>query len=182
MAWLHPSNPAVASKRRLIARPLSGFSLVEVVLAVGVAAVAVVGVVALYRPVLRGVADVREAASVEPVIRQMESYWREQTFADLVSATSAGTPVYATRDAGVVGTAAAAAWNAFGTTPAERDAAKYFKGVLLRNETLSPMGEVNPGSLVVTLHLRWPAYRADGAQVTDPTLQSTRLIPLAFSR
>lgn len=158
------------------------FSLVEVVIAVGVAAVTVVGVVALYRPVVQAVAEVREIDATDRIVNVIESTWRERGFAELLDSVVAGRSYFASRSGEFAGASDDPVWAVFGPTAQERAAGKVYEFVFLRNAILSPAGESSPGSLVVTLHLAWPAHRPDGTRVTDPSQQDHRLVPLAFAR
>ncbi len=160
----------------------TAFSLVEVVIAVGVAAVTVVGVVALYRPVVQAVSEVREIDAADRIVNAIESAWRQRGFTEGVDAVETGRRYFASRSGDLIGTTDDPVWNILGPTVQERDAGKAYEFVFLRNGVLSPSGESYPGSLVVTLHLAWPAYRADGTRVDDPSHQNHRLVPMAFAR
>jgi len=169
-------------KRQCRAKVETAFSLVEVVIAVGVAAVSIVGVVALYRPVVQAVSEVREIDAAERTVNAIESAWHPRGFSEVVDAVETGRRYFASRSGDLIGTTDDPVWNVLGPTVQERDAGKAYEFVFLRNGVLSPPGALHPGSVVVTLHLAWPAYRADGTRVADPAHQNHRLVPLAFAR
>lgn len=159
-----------------------GFSLVELIMAVGIAAVAVIGVVGLYRPVVRTVSGLDEETRVQRILERVESVWRERGLAEVLTATSASDPFFADRDGSRLGSDGDAVWLDAGATEVERDIAKVFEFTLHRHPELSPVTEVSPGSVVIVVQLRWPAHRLDGTRVTDPSLQEIRWAVFAVGR
>ena len=164
------------------ATTLPGFSLVEVVVAIGVAAVAVVSVVALYRPIVMAVSEVRSLDEAEQIVRAIETHWSRLDFDEKQASIDNGTRFFASREGAVVASQSDPAWLPFGSTDAERDAAKVYEAIFLRDTTLSPATEMYPASIHVTLHLAWPAHRSDGSPVTESATQQHRFIPMVFNR
>jgi uncharacterized protein (TIGR02598 family) len=159
-----------------------GFSLVEVVVAIGVAAVAVVSVVALYRPIVMAVSDVRTLDEAAQIVRKIEDQWARLDFDEKEAAIDNGTRFFASRGGTLVAPEGDPAWVAYGVTDTERDAAKVYEGVFLRDTALSPATETFPASIHVTLHLAWPAHRSDGTRVTESASQQHRFTPMVFNR
>ncbi len=148
-------------------------------MAVGVAAVAVVSVVALYRPVLHAVTELDEEGRAGQVLRQVEAQARDLGPAATGTRIADGEVQFADRAGLIVAPADDAVWLATGATPAERDAAKQFEVRLHRHAVLS---SASPGPLVVIAEVRWPAFRPDGARVTDPSRQRTRVAVFSVNR
>ncbi len=157
------------------------FSLVEVVVAIGVAAVSVVSVIALYRPIVEAVGEVRGLDETERAVRALEAAWNARDHAGRQAWLDAPVHLFASRDGRVVAPQGDAAWDAFGATPAARDAARYYEAVFVRDDTLSPAA-ANPAAVHVVLHVAWPAYTPVGVRVTEPAVQQHRFVSLVLRR
>lgn len=145
-------------------------------MAIGVAAVAVVSVIALYRPIVMAVGEVRAMDEVDGVLRAIEGEWGRRSFLENRAWVDGGTRVFASRDGRIVAPAGDPAWADFS------DAAKVYEAVFLRDAVLSPSGEGPQASLHVIIHVAWPAFRLDGVRVTEPALQQHRFVRLVLNR
>ncbi|MFA6961876.1 MAG: type II secretion system protein [Opitutaceae bacterium] len=164
----------------------AGFSLVEVVVAIGIFALAIVGVIGLLSPTTKNVADVADSDSATRAISAIQAALQESVsssstgFTDLAGVlqtpSSGALPTYnfySARDGHLVGKAG----------DFTSDADKFFEFALLRNTTLSNSGnDGTAGYLAFTISLRWPAYLANGTQVTDVSQKSTMIVSAAVTR
>jgi hypothetical protein len=158
------------------ARP--GFSLVEVVIAVGICALAVTSVLALLGPVTTTIAAARDAHAAARVIGAVQAGLQDLPFATVSSYLANGDLLYASRGGERVGIYSSSVWNDLGPSQQGRDREKFFEITLIQNSALSPA----PGALVFTMRLRWPAFAADGQQVTDDAPRNVLFAPTAVSR
>ena len=170
-----------------------GFSLIEVVVAVGIFAVAMVGVIGLFAPIARSVsdsADAEVAARVADALRaKLQAMPLDDVALLLKNSTASGHEittddarfdydltkdpklVFASRDGTKIGTYADPIW-------AKKDGEKFFEIALIRNESVSPKPgavtspsgattTVDPDATAAligyTARLRWPAFFADSA-------------------
>lgn len=156
----------------------AGFSLVEVVVAIGICAVTVTSVLALIGPVTGTIAAVRDMHDAARVISAVQTALQETPFSTVSSYLENGDTLYASRGGERVGTYQSPVWNDLGAGQPARDGAKFFEIALLSNNTLSPA----PGALVFTLRLRWPAYAADGQRVTDGAPGNILFVSAAIAR
>jgi len=168
-----------------------GFSLLEVVVAIGVFALGIIVVIGLFAPLARSVganADAEAATNIADVIKAelMQRVRRAQSFAPVAAilkdaealdreatTDSRGDAqlLFASRDGSKIGEYGAAVWN--GT-----DREKFFEITLSRNGAFSPPGDDGKAAvLVFTARIRWPALVADG-----PVGQQTLFINGALSR
>ena len=166
----------------------SGFSLVEVVVSVGIFAVAIVGIIGLFAPTTKNVAAVADSDNSTRAVAAIQSYLKSvasnPTVADpaqtgfsktIPDAFDAGYIYYANKGGDKVGTAA--------EFPTLSD--RFFEFSLIRNIDLSPLPDTSAGFLAFTISLRWPAYlpTADGVGVAVADSQkSTLSIPAAVTR
>ena len=156
----------------------SGFSLVEVVVSVGIFAVAIVGIIGLFAPTTKNVAAVADSDSSTRAVAAIQSYLKEQGFTGTQSIVDTGTTYYANKGANVIGNSTLA------TFP-NND--KFFEFTLTRNTDLSPStaADATAGFLAFTINLKWPAFTptADGvgAAVAD-SQKSSLIIPAAVTR
>jgi Tfp pilus assembly protein PilV len=155
----------------------SGFSLVEVVVSVGIFAVAIVGIIGLFAPTTKNVAAVADSDGSTRAVAAIQSYLKEQGFTGTKSIVDAGTKYYANKGANVIG-------NATLVTFPNND--KFFEFTLTRNTDLSkPADDDTAGFLAFTINLKWPAYTptADGVGVAVADNQKSSLIvPAAVTR
>ncbi len=183
MPGRHPQSAAATSASgRPPRRGLAAFSLLEVVVAVGVFALGMVAVVGLYAPVAKSVSTVGDAEAAARVADAVRS--RLQTLPFETALTLVQTPANLRRkdgdgaynpndgtkypevlfgklsgDVGVYdATRDPKAWyDARGARVPDAD--KYFEIDLVRNETLSPVAADATAALVAyTIRVRWPAF------------------------
>ncbi len=159
------------------------FSLVEVVVAVGIFALAIVGVIGLLSPTSKAVADVSDSDSASRAISAIQSGLQQAGFTVVQArlTTGAAAPVYAfaaSKSGDKVGLK-------FGTagTPFTSAGEQFFEFALIRNDTLSPVGNDNTaGFLAFTISLRWPNFLANGSEFTAHTQKSVMIVPAAITR
>lgn len=160
----------------------SGFSLVEVVVAVGIFAVAIVGVIGLLAPTTQSISNVSDSDSASRVITAIQSGLQQGGYNTVKNALNAGsaTKFYATKSGDKVGDAAVF------SAASLKDQDKFFEFTLQRNTTLSPVGnDDTAGFLAFTIVLKWPAFaptaNGDGAAVVD-SQKSVMVVPAAITR
>lgn len=182
------------------------FSLVEVVVAVGIFALAVVTVIGLLVPITQSVADVRDTDDATRVVSTIQAELQRLPFlgaqsiqnalkfasdvaADDSNATydpSADNSIlFASRGGDKVGFYnASSVWDPDSSlSSTEEDALKFFEIVLIRNEAISrPVDDNEAGYLAFTLRLRWPAFRPDGQRNTQNDQKNVLLVPMAITR
>ncbi len=171
-----------------------GFSLVEVVVSVGIFAVAIVGIIGLFAPTTKNVAAVADSDNSTRAVAAIQQSLKETAsttagFSNLISAADKNTYIfYASRGGDKVDKI---------TTLGARSpvvtnlADAFFEFSLTRNTALSLAG-TNPvsgklyddeaGYFAFTISLRWPAYLPNGNKVTDDSQKSTLIIPAAVTR
>lgn len=168
------------------------FTLLEVVVAVGVFAVGMVAVIGLLTPVARSVGDSADAdaaarvadavraklqtmpwATVAGMLKRTTGSGHELTIADNRSdydLTKDAQLLFASRDGTKVGTYGDATLWLDPVTRRASDREKFFEVALIRNEDLSPGSEAFPDATAVvlgyTVRIRWPAFIADTATTT----------------
>lgn len=193
--------------KKLYLDPRGAFSLVEVVVAVGIFALAIVGVIGLLSPTTKAVTEVSDNDAASRVVNIVQSElqalasssggWSNFTTGSdkflRLSSESLDDPDYtkpyvffASKDGGKVGNADSTVW---GTVSADKDKNKFFEIILIRNwDADSSTGLSNPtndttaGYLAYTIRLRWPAYLPNGVRVTDNTQKSVLIVPAAVTR
>ena len=161
------------------------FSLVEVVVAVGIFALAIVGVIGLLAPTSKSIADVSDSDSASRVIAVVQSQLQTAGFST-VKSNLGGTTFYASKDGSKVGLAGATIWTS-------DQAEKFFEFTLVRNgdtpnvgDGLSPAAnDATAGFLAFTIVLKWPAYAPNAAGTGTPvnnTQKSVMVVPAAVTR
>jgi len=167
-----------------------GFTLVEVVVAVGIFALAIVGVIGLLVPTSKNISDVADSDAASRVITAIQSELQKTPFATVVAAVNPpNTIFYATKDGSKVGISTdTTRWS---TTQNQE---KFFEFKLIRNGDtpsagagLSPQANDNTaGFLAFTIVLKWPAFAPtpDGFTGTAvPDIQkSVMVVPAAITR
>lgn len=169
------------------------FSLVEVVVAVGIFALAIVAVIGLLAPLGSSVADVRDGDDASRVattiqaglqdevnrLKQANStnYWSDfaSYLQDPDNLPANPFVLYASRDGSkvgpeLIGAAINPIWdtNNDGELRPEEQAAKFFEITLTRNKTLSdPDDDASAGYLAFNITLRWPGYIQTGTGASD---------------
>lgn len=173
-------------------KKLRAFSLVEVVVAVGVFAAVAVVVVGMLGPLSRSVTDVGEvddASRLAATLQEgLQTEARRVGWTNFAGYLNGATTLYANREGTRVGPGnVATIWdvdNSGGVTATD-DAYKFFSITLNRDTTLSPAAnDGTAGYMAFSIRLAWPAYRPDGTQVQNDGLsqQSILLLPAAVVR
>ncbi len=186
--------------------PLTAFSLIEVVVAIGIFAVGMVAVIALFAPVAKSVASISDAEAATAIAERLHDQLARRTLAAqsfvpvialLKNSTARSHEVtvadnapgattdlrtdarllFASRDGSRLGAYPdAVIWG--GATP--NDADKFFEITLIRNETLSPIvaDSATPPPIVLayTARIRWPAFVPDNTP-TNPR----RALPAGYN-
>jgi uncharacterized protein (TIGR02598 family) len=183
------ANSSVHCTRQKRTRTTAGFSLVEVVVAVGIFALAIVGVIGLLGPTSKNIADVADNDSATRVISAIQSGLQKAGFDAVRGHMIANRTFYATKDGSkVVASDDTTAW----TTGQNQE--KFFEFTLVRNgdtpnegDGLSPeANDTTAGFLAFTIVLKWPAFAAtpDGVTGTavDNAQKSVMVVPAAITR
>lgn len=170
------------------------FSLVEVVVATGIFAIAIVSVIGLVAAVTKNVSEIRDGDDASRVMANLQSKLKDQGFTALraymgdVTGKAENARIYANRDGTRIGLGnATAVWDPENElTTQEENAQKYFLIELRPNATLSPnsgaLTDANSGYLAFTVRLIYPAYLGDGTRVADSSQQSIAVVPIAVTR
>jgi prepilin-type N-terminal cleavage/methylation domain-containing protein len=165
-------------------RPARGFSLIEVVVALGVFSVAIVVVVGLLKPTVESVQNVVDSQAADrladSIIAKVAAYgYTALTLGDettnnqplLITASSNMDTsvsltdprlIFADRTGDVVGQATgpdSGLWQNLNPTAPNDN--MYFEIMLVRNATFSPPSNVSDalaGGVAFTVHISWPAY------------------------
>lgn len=170
--------------------PRKAFSLVEVVIAVGIFAIAIISIIGLLVPINSSVADVRDNDDASRVAGVIQSQVQALGFSALARAdatppgqnflnSAPASGIYASRDGSRVGLGNdTALWGA----PVSNQE-KFFKVEFIRNTALSPntsANDSNSGFLAFTIKLSWPAFA--GENEISPSAQNVMLLPAAVTR
>lgn len=179
------------------------FSLVEVVVAVGVFAIAIVSVIGILAGVGKSVGEVNDADKAARLIGVIQARLQASPFTAIAGSLKTAAQVaaegasydptadnavfFASEDGAIVAPYNNAAWgeaSGGGNTSDAANALKYFELTLIRNETLSPpgAGDTSAGFLAFNIRVRWPAFLANGTRVTDHTQKEVLIIPAAITR
>jgi hypothetical protein len=163
---------------------------VEVVVSVGIFAVAIVGIIGLFAPTTKNVAAVADSDSSTRAVAAIQSYLKEK------ASTSAGFTALQTalgNDTNTTGTDYVYYVTKGGDKVVNRRtdvsadtiiplADRFFEFSVIRNATLSPVADKDTaGFLAFTINLRWPAYQPNGMAVAD-NQKSTLIVPAAVTR
>lgn len=158
------------------------FSLVEVVVAAGIFALAIVGVIGLLSPTNKAVADVADSDAAARAISAIQSGLQETGFSGVLAnfSASAAAPEYkfaASKNGDKVGLIDDT------TDKFSGNEEKFFEFALIRNDTLSPTNnDTTAGYLAFTISLRWPAYLPDGTKFEVNEQKSVLIVPAAITR
>lgn len=184
-------------------RMRKAFSLVEVVVAVGVFAIAIVSVIGILAGVGKSVTEVSDADKAARLIGVVQSRLQASPFNAIAGSLKTASEVagesatynptgdsdvfFASEDGAIVAPYDNSAWGKASGGANTSDAAnalKYFELTLIRNETLSPSGpsDTSAGFLAFNIRVRWPAFLSNGTQVTDHTQKEVLIIPAAITR
>jgi prepilin-type N-terminal cleavage/methylation domain-containing protein len=200
-----PPSASAPARRR----PRRGFSLLEVVAAVAIFAVGMIGVLALFAPVTKSVASVSEAEAAARIAGAVRARLQAMPFADAAALLADAAivrkndadPAYNPNDGakhptvlfgklnGEIGLydAAAKTWldtdfsKAPPVTKPFSDAEKFFELDLIRNDTLSPAdADATAPLLAYTLRVRWPAFVATSSSTGVQSAQAPAGSAVAF--
>ena len=174
-------------------RRQSAFSLVEVVVAVGIFAIAIVAIIGLLVPINQSVAGVRDGDDAVKVASIIQAELQRTGISKVDTYLSGGVTLYANRNGDKIGPdGVGAPWNVDvpdlnGNTSAdtfEINAQKFFEITLVRNP-ISPNALANADSfLALNLVIRWPGYNGDGNKVQGDAReqQSVLIVPAVITR
>jgi type II secretory pathway pseudopilin PulG len=172
MTFRPPATVFTVISHRTPVAPLgtSAFSLVEVVVAVGIFAVGIVAVLGLFAPVVQSARASSESEAAAGVVDLLASRLRVQSIAAVAdclkspaqfeqdASRSDYDPVadsrvfYASLAGDKIGLGDDPVWNG-------RDRDKFFEIVLIRNEALSPVDNDGAAAwLAFNVRVRWPAF------------------------
>lgn len=168
----------------------AAFSLVEVVVSLGIFVIAVVSVIGLLAPINQSISDVRDEDDAGRVAQIIQSELQKVPFASVQGfIDNASVKLYANRSGTIVALGTdTVKWDAdqSGVVTADENAAKFFEVQLALNSTLSPGGTnavtYDRGYLAFSILMRWPGYTAEGVPFSQPQQQSLRVIPAAITR
>jgi uncharacterized protein (TIGR02598 family) len=158
-------------------RASKAFSLIEVVVAVGIFALTIVGVIGLISPTNKAVADVADNDSASRAISAIQAGLQQAGFATIKSYLdnndSQYGAFYASKSGDKVGT----------SEVFNDDSEKFFEFSLTRNNDLSPAtNDETSGFLVFTINIRWPAYLPNGVKFETDEQKSLLVVPAAITR
>lgn len=169
--------------------PKKAFSLIEVVVAVGIFAIAIVSVIGLLVPISQSVVDVREGDYAARLVTLAQSQIQRLPF-DTVknyirTPIADGSPdtLYASIDGSKFGPASdTTIWNPQGNlTALQQNALRFFK-IKLTPSPLSPPGnDATAGFLAFNMEVTWTVFNPAGDAVGKPQ-QSSLIIPCAITR
>jgi uncharacterized protein (TIGR02598 family) len=158
------------------------FSLVEVVVAVGIFALAIVGVIGLLSPTNKAVADVADSDAASCAISAIQAGLQQAGFEAVRTQLKIGSLVdsdyvfFASKAGDKVGLGSNKS-----VFPDDRD--KFFEFALVRNASLSDVGDDSTaGFLAFTISLRWPAYLSNGVKFDAHDQKSVLVVPAAITR
>lgn len=167
---------------RAWSKQFRAFSLIEVVVAIGVLAVGVTLVLALSAPVSRSISTTADSETALRVAERAMAHLRARPFQEvraLLKTESAFRAQLAEERAGgydPLGDAQVLFASADGTrlsAVGDSEADKYFEVLLVRNESLSPVsGDEHAALLAFTMRVRWPTQVLAGGTVVRPGASS----------
>lgn len=175
-------------KQRVSVSIKKAFSLVEVVVALGIFAIAVIAVIGLLGPINQSIAEVQNGDDASRVAQSVQTELQRASFGTVQGFISANKLLYANRSGSIVALDTdTAKWDTDGdgSVSAEENAAKFFEIRLKLDSTLSPNGDqasYSEGYLAFFISMRWPGYTGDGAPFTNAQQQSIMVIPAALTR
>lgn len=165
-----------------------GFSLVEVVVAVGIFAIAVISVVGLLVPINQSVANVKDGDDASRIASVIQNELQRLGVV-AVNGFIGGPSLYADRTGSKIGLTGSTVWDADvpdlnGNTLAdgfEKDAQKFFEIKVKGNPTLT-FNPASDGYLAINIEIRWPGYTGDGKKFSATEEQSILIVPAAITR
>lgn len=169
----------------------NAFSLVEVVVAVGIFAIAVISVLGLLAPINQSIADVGDGDDASRVSHIILAELQRQGFtkvrAFIETPVAAANRLYSSRDGKRIGLSNnASVWDPDSQlSPAEEKPQQFFEIELQRNDDLSPDSgsnlDADSGYIAFNLILRWPGHLPSG-ELVDRKQQSQIIIPAVVTR
>jgi len=140
-----------------------GFSLIEVVLAVGIFATVIISVIGLLGPTVRSVREVIDTTIAARLADGVDAELRRVGFTAVVAATAGSTtvPLVATVDGTRIVRETEAGNGPTGTPPGIPAGERYYLVEVLR--TVSPAYKAGDPSLVLTIRVSWPYQQAGSA-------------------
>lgn len=177
--------------QKLLYTKKRAFSLVEVIVAVGIFAIAIIAVIGLMVPIRASVAEVRDGEDASRLATLIQAELQRQSFPTIKGFldTPPAAGLYASRDIRIVALGNDSKW---GTASGSYnpDAEKFYKIDLIRDAILSPNSSTHPdadsGYLAFTIKLTWPVFASAMPGSTsvpaDARQQSTLLLPAAITR
>jgi prepilin-type N-terminal cleavage/methylation domain-containing protein len=165
-----------------------GFSLVEVVVAVGIFAIAVISVIGLMVPINQSVANVKDGDDASRVASIIQNELQRLGIG-AVNGFIGGASLYADRTGSKIGLLASTVWDTDvpdlngNTLPDgfEKDAQKFFEIKVKASPSL-PFTAASDGYLAINIEIRWPGYTADGNEFKTKEEQSILIVPAAITR
>lgn len=163
-----------------------GFSLIEVVVAVGIFAFAIVGVLGLLTPTGKAITEVADNDAASRAIGAIQAGLQQTGFTNIkkyldaqdgkfgyLYSSKSGDKVGVPYDKGTTGL----------PSPFSNADQQFFEVALTRDKTLSPGGAADDtaGFLAFTVTLRWPAFLPNGVAVPDEQ-KSQLTVPAAVTR
>ncbi len=166
------------------------FSLIEVVVAVGIFAIAIISVIGLLVPISNSVVDVRDGDYAARLVTLAQSQIQALGFNSLAGTNgyldkppTAG--IYASMDGSKLGLGDnKTLWGEDPVTKAVNRKDQFFKIELTRNTNLSGADgskDSEAGFLAFNMKVTWTVYNQNGKEVATPQL-STMIIPCAITR
>ncbi len=169
--------------------PRQAFSLVEVVVALGVFAAGIISVLALFGSLASSARANREGEAAACIADALSSRLRTLPFETVVASLRTATKpdddaaasqnlFYASLAGDRIGQDGDPVWNG-----SDRD--KFFEITLIRNEQLSPQGrDADAAWITFNARVRWPAFRppGSGAAVRETGRMQVLLLPGSVRR
>ena len=190
--------PKLSKSITLHSRPLRSlvaFSLVEVVVAVGIFAISIVAVIGLLAPTSKNVAAVRDTDDASRVVSALQANLQGAAFSDIITylqtdmpADTDGEPykgnksktIYSSRDGSRIGLSDQK--DTSGQLIFSDPTQKYFEVTLIRSDLSKVADDGTAGFLAFTMRIRWPAFTAEGVEFTQHSQKSVLLVPGAVHR
>jgi prepilin-type N-terminal cleavage/methylation domain-containing protein len=186
--------------RPLHRRLVRGFSLIEVVVAVGIFSVAITIVIGLLAPTVKSVASTLDNNAANRLATAINAKLTSLGFTAVVTGDTATTVaggllitlaaaadinddtqttkyLYASKAGDKIGLAIDPIWTTGLSANTSPNADKFFEIMLVRNTALSPNVapnlDTNAGAVAFTVRITWPAYLPDG---NGPTPRVSRSV------
>ncbi len=164
----------------MLRKHTQGFSLIEVVLAVGIFATVIIGVVGLLGPTVRSVRDVIDSTIAARLADGVDAELRRVGFVGMVAATSGSTvlPLVATEDGSRIVRETDAGNAPTATPPGIPQEERYYLVEVRR--AVSPAYTAGDPSLVLTIRVSWPYQRPGSGTPVAPEDRSVFIFNTAI--